>query len=162
MNDIREPTVSVDAHRAGFSLIELLLAVTIVGLLAGIALPNLQVVRLRAQAAEISGAMDVVRIATQQHAGDDFTWPAEVGQGVVPPELVPYLPDGFTFQGNGYELDYENLSPVVIPGDPNTNRLIGVAVIADTDELSAAIVEFFGGVIVYSFGRKHTVIIDRS
>lgn len=138
------------------------MAVSIVGILAGLAIPNLQSMTYRARAAEVDGDLQVVRTATVQFNGDQFTWPAEVGSGVVPPELDGYLPEGFSFQGNGYELDYERLTGIFLPNDPSTTQLIGIAVTADTDELSNAIVELLGGSILYSSGRKHTVAIDRS
>lgn len=149
-------------RRGGFSLIELLMAVSIVGILAGLAIPNLRNFQWRARAAEVAGDIDVVRVSTNQYNADQFAWPSEVGQGVVPTELNGFLPDGFSFQGDGYELDFERLSPVVVPGDPNTTQLIAVAVVIDTDELSNAVVELLGGSILYSVGRKHTFIIDRS
>lgn len=148
--------------QSGFSLIELLMAVSIVGILAGLAIPNLRSMTFRARATSVAGDIEVVRISTAQFNGDMSAWPAEAAAGVVPPELNGFLPDGFSFQGDGYELDYERLSPVVIPGDPTTNQVIGVAVTADTDELSNAIVELLGGGILFSVGRRHTFVIDRS
>ena len=79
------------------------------------------------------------------------------------PELTGYLPDGFSFQGEGYELDYERLTLAFgLPGDPNTTQLIGAAVTADIDELSNAIVQLLGGTIVFTVGRRHTQVIDAS
>lgn len=139
------------------------MAVSIVGLLAGLAIPNLQGMTYRARATEVAADLEVVRVATLQFNADRFLWPAEVGSGVVPPELEGgFLPEGFSFAGNGYELDYERLSPVVIPGDPTTNQIIGVAVTAENDELSNAVIELLGGSILFSVGRRHTVVIDRS
>jgi prepilin-type N-terminal cleavage/methylation domain-containing protein len=155
-----------DSRRGGFSLIELLMAVTIVGLLAGMAIPNLRSMTWRARATEVAADLEVVRVATLSYNGDAFLWPAEVSTGTVPPELSagsePYLPEGFSFQGNGYELDYDFLSPIVIPGEPGTNQLIAVAVEVETDELSNAVLQLLGGSVVFSLGRRHTVIIDRN
>lgn len=138
------------------------MAVSIVGILAGLAIPNLRSMTYRARAAEVAADLEVVRVATANYNGDAFAWPAEVASGVVPSELDEYLPENFSFQGNGYELDYERFDPVTIPSDPTTTRLIAVAVTAETDELSNAIVELLGGSLIFSSGRKHTVVIDRS
>lgn len=151
-----------EPRRGGFSLIELLMAVSIVGLLAGLAIPNLRSMTYRARAAEVAADLTTVRLHTIEYNGEQFLWPAEVGSGVVPPELDGVLPEGFSFQGNGYELDYERFDSIVIPGDPTTTRLIAIAVTADTDELSNAIVELLGGSLIFSVGRKHTLAIDRS
>lgn len=138
------------------------MAVSIVGILAGLAIPNLKSMTYRARAAEVSADLEVVRVAAQTYHADTFAWPAEVGQGVVPPELNGYLPEGFSFQGNGYELDYERFDSIVIPGDPTTTQLISIAVVADTEQLSNGIVELLGGSLIFSVGTKHTVVIDRS
>lgn len=155
-----------DTRRAGFSLIELMLAVTIVGLLAGIAIPNLRSMTFRARAVEVAAEIEAIRVATLSYNADVFGWPAESAAGAVPSELTagsdPYLEPGTSFQGNGYELDYDYLSPVVIPGEPGTTQLVAVAVQLDSDELSNAVLDLLGSTIVLSLGRRHTVLIDRS
>jgi prepilin-type N-terminal cleavage/methylation domain-containing protein len=151
------------ALRGGFSLIELLMALTIVALLTSIAIPNLRSVTFRARAAEVAADLEVVRVAALNFNADRNAWPVEAPEGVLPTELASYVPAGYSFaDGNGYQLDFENLSPVVIPGDPSTVRLVAVSVVVDNDELSAAVVNLLRGSILFSVGRKHTVLIDRS
>ena len=151
-----------DQRRGGFSLIELLMAVSIVGILAGLAIPNLRNMTWRARATEVAADVDVVRVSTNQFNADESAWLAEVVQGVVPPGLAPYLPEGYSFQRDGYEMDYDRISPVNVPGDLGTTQLIAVTVVIDTDELSNTVIELLGGSIVWSVGRSHTFIIDRS
>lgn len=47
-------------------------------------------------------------------------------------------------------MDYERLSPIVVPTDPNMTQLIAVAVVIVTDELSNALVEMLGNSILFS------------
>lgn len=149
--------------RAGFTLIELLVVVSIVGILAGLALPNLRTMIYRARAAEISGVVDVVRVAAFNYNATHEAWPAETGLGSIPSGLSTYLPDGFTFSGDGYTLDYENWTlPSGLPGDPSTTRLIGVSVAADDEMLANAILEILAGAVVFSVSNTHTIVIDRS
>jgi len=164
MNRIRRPRDGRrDSRRGGFSLIELLMTLSIVGILAGLAIPNLRGMTYRARATEVAGDLEVVRVATLSYNGTTHRWPADAAQGVVPPELNGFLPEGFSFQGNGFELKYENYNlPGGLPGDPTTTQLIAVSVTVDLEEMSNAVVELLGGSIVFSVGRKHTVIIDRS
>jgi prepilin-type N-terminal cleavage/methylation domain-containing protein len=152
-----------DSRRGGFSLIELLMAVSIIGIIAGLAIPNMRQMVFRARATEVAADLEVVRVATVSYNGDLHRWPPEAGPGAVPPELNGYLPAGFSFQGNGYQLDFENWPlPGGLPGDPNTRQLIGVTVTAAEDQLSNAIAELLGGSIVFTAGNAHTVVIDRS
>lgn len=139
------------------------MAVSIVGILVGLAIPNMRNMTFRARATSVAADLEVLRVATLNFNGSQHTWPAERPPGVVPPELIGYLPEGFSFDRNGYQIDYENLSfPTGLPGDPNTTQLIGASVTAVDDRLSNAIVELLGGSIVASVGNTHTVVIDRS
>ena len=152
-----------DARRGGFSLVELLMAVSIVGILAAIAIPNMRNMTFRARATNVAADLEVLRLATLDYNADAHTWPTDAAAGVVPPELVAHLPDGFSFDGNGYQLDFEVLSfPTGLPGDPTTTLLIGTTVISTDDRLHNAIAELLGGNIVASAGNTHTVVIERS
>jgi prepilin-type N-terminal cleavage/methylation domain-containing protein len=121
-------TVSRDrvaARRGGFSLVELLMAVSIVGLLAGLAIPNLRTVQYRARAAEVAGDLEVVKVATVSYNGDVHAWPADAASGTIPTELSSFLPANFSFQGNGYELKFENYPlPMGLPYDPSTTHSV--------------------------------------
>jgi len=153
----------IDSARAGFTLIELLVVSSIIGILAGLVIPNLRTMIFRARATEVAADMEVIRVAALSYNAESYAWPAEVTLGTLPTELSGYLPDGFSFSGNGYELDFENWSlPGGLPGDPGTTTLIGVSVTADTDELGNAVAEFLAGAIVFSVGNTHTIVIDRS
>jgi prepilin-type N-terminal cleavage/methylation domain-containing protein len=152
-----------DARRGGFTLIELLVSVAIVGILAGLALPNLRTMIYRARATSMAGDMDVVRVATLSYNADNHSWPPETAEGEVPSELVPYLPENFSFDGDGYTLDFENWSlPGGLPGDPSTTTLIGVSVTTDDPALGNALIELLGSSIVFSVDNTHTIVIDRS
>jgi prepilin-type N-terminal cleavage/methylation domain-containing protein len=149
--------------RGGFTLVELLVTVSIVGILAGLAIPNLRNMTFRARATSVAGDLEVIRVATLNFNGDAHTWPAEAASGVVPPELVNFLPEGFSFAGTGYTLDFENVPvPLGLPGAPNVRLLIGASVTAPDDRLSNGIIELLGGTIVFSVGNTHTVLIDAS
>jgi prepilin-type N-terminal cleavage/methylation domain-containing protein len=153
----------MNSRRGGFSLIELLVAMSIVGILAGLAIPNMRNVTFRARATALFGDLNTIRQATLDYNADQNAWPSEEVSGTVPAGLVAYLPEGFSFQGEGYELDFENITlPFGLPGNPSVNRMVGVAVTAPVDNLSNAIAEALGGAIVSSVGNTHTVVIDAS
>jgi prepilin-type N-terminal cleavage/methylation domain-containing protein len=113
----------IEQRRGGFSLVELLLVMSIIGILAGVAIPNMRNVTYRARAAAVDGDLNVLRQATLDYNADRNGWPAEVASGVVPPELSAFLPEGFSFTGEGYELDFENITlPFGLPGNPSVTR----------------------------------------
>lgn len=87
----------MNLRRAGFTLIEILLALTIVGLLARIAIPRVGQFRVRAHAARIVGDLEVVRLAAFNVAVDSARWPEASGAGTIPPDMTTYLPSGLSF-----------------------------------------------------------------
>jgi hypothetical protein len=85
------------SNRSGWTMIELLTVLVVIDL------------SRTAYAAKSAGEFVTVRLAAYNYEADHFNqWPAEVGPGEVPPELVSYLPNGFTFTKASYELDWEN------------------------------------------------------
>jgi prepilin-type N-terminal cleavage/methylation domain-containing protein len=84
-------------RRRGFTLAELMIVVTIVGLLARIAIPRVVEFRLRARASRIVTDLETIRGAAFHVSADSGWWPSGAGTGTAPPEMVPYLPPGFSW-----------------------------------------------------------------
>ncbi|MGD8730125.1 MAG: type II secretion system protein, partial [Gemmatimonadota bacterium] len=73
MSDVNvtgSPRARVDSRRGGFSLVEMLVAVSIVGILAGLAIPNMRNVTFRARATAVFGDLNVMRQATLDYNAD--------------------------------------------------------------------------------------------
>ncbi|MFH1763710.1 MAG: prepilin-type N-terminal cleavage/methylation domain-containing protein [Gemmatimonadota bacterium] len=98
----------VDRH-AGFTMMELLVVVLIIGTLLGFLIPNLHRSIVKARATTIVGDLHVVRVAVHSHLADLGTWPGDAQRGVIPGTLGPYLPEGFSFRADDYTLDYDNV-----------------------------------------------------
>lgn len=115
------------AGRGGFTLVEMLIVVCIVGILAAVGVPSYQKVVHEARAAAIMTDWRTVRSAVIQYNMDRGDWPSDTRAGVVPAELEPYLGD-VLFSGKGYQLDYENWSGLigvsVVVGDPGLEAVI--------------------------------------
>lgn len=142
-------------NRRGFTLIELLTVMLIISVLAGIALPRFRNVVLKARAADVVGDMNVIKVAVLTYQTDHNAWPRDRNRGRIPPELVDYLPGGFSFRKDDYVLDYDDWS-----GRRRTPFNVGVTFISSDGELGAAVLDMLG-TNVWTNGRtKFTWIID--
>ncbi len=92
----------------GFTLLELMVVVMVISLLAGFAMPKFSAVRKRATAAEAIGALDVIRHAAFAYNETTGDWAPGGSTGVVPPELVTYLPSGFSFSQPEFDLAWRH------------------------------------------------------
>lgn len=100
-------------RRNGFTFIELLIVLLMIGILAGLALPNLRDTVYRADAAKIVGDARAVELAVRSYTADKGGYPSGAGWGTVPPDLVPYLPSNMPFTYKG--LDYRLVTQVSAP-----------------------------------------------
>jgi prepilin-type N-terminal cleavage/methylation domain-containing protein len=143
-------------REAGFTLIDMLFVIAILGLLASMAIPGLMRARGAAQASSALGTMRVVNSAELTFAiscGLGFYSPDFPTLGVAPvnnPEgfLPPELSSGFTFEKSGYLF---SLAGTPLAGAPaSCNGLAagmaspGYAVVADPLDSSGSVGRYFG------------------
>ena len=74
-----------EKSRQGFTLVEIMIVVVIIGLLAAMAIPAFQRVRRRSQNSTVVNDFRVFAQAFEVYATQNGAWPANVGPGVVPP-----------------------------------------------------------------------------
>ena len=109
----------IRGNRSGFSFIELLVAMTIIGILANIAIPTAWEVRRRARGAALIGDHGAIRTAVLDYYAANNDLPQSGSMGSVPPDLVASLPNGFTFSP-----DRRTILVVPIP-DSNSSSWAG-------------------------------------
>lgn len=99
-----------DRHGAGFTVLELLIVVAIVGILANILIPALLGALMKARVRAIVGDYQAVRHAVHEYYVDNGEYPADRGAGRLPPELAPYLGGRlfFGWRADRYRYDWEN------------------------------------------------------
>jgi len=96
-------------NRRGWTMIELLVVMIILGLLASIAVLKYIDMRRTALAAKVASEFVAIRFAAYSYEADHSNqFPPDAGPGIVPVEMVPYLPAGFTFTQTLYSLDWDN------------------------------------------------------
>jgi prepilin-type N-terminal cleavage/methylation domain-containing protein len=113
-------------RRRGFTFIEILVVVIVLSILSGLAILKYIDLRHRALTSSAIADLQAVRLAGYSAWYEHGIWPGEVGAGVIPGGLVPYLPGGFTFSKPEYTLDWDNFVP---PGGGPTGAMqLGVVV----------------------------------
>jgi prepilin-type N-terminal cleavage/methylation domain-containing protein len=117
--------------RCGFSLIELMTVMAVIGLLAALSVPRYRDTKRRAFAANIAADFNTVRVAAYNYWADNNSYPPDGSPGTPPPALRPYLPRNFSFDNGSYTLDYD-----VWPSPLNPSQLVvGVTVTSDDQQL---------------------------
>ena len=74
-------------HHAGFTLVEIMIVVVIIGLLAALAIPSIQRVQRRSQNTRFVSDLRVFTQAFETYALQNGAWPPNVGPGLVPAGL---------------------------------------------------------------------------
>jgi prepilin-type N-terminal cleavage/methylation domain-containing protein len=129
-------------RRAGFTIVELLTVMIIIGILAGMAILKYIDLTARARTVQAVGDLQTIRMAAYGYFYETGRWPDEVGEGTVPPEMVQYLPKNFRFSRPEYRLDWDNLSP---PGGGTSGGMqVGVVITSDDARLQAAMASNLG------------------
>lgn len=83
--------------RSGFTLAELLLIMVVLSILAGVALPTMRKAIDRADAAKIMTDIRNVSMGVRTYIENNGGVPDGAQWGVLPPDLVPYLPESGAF-----------------------------------------------------------------
>lgn len=147
-------------RRPGFTVIELLMVVSVIGILASVALPKFRQVRRQATATQLLGDFDVMRHAVLSFYVDSGYFPPEAGSAAMPRNLRRYLPNGFSMAKPGWTMDYEHWSLANRPGFGSAAVAIGVSFITPDRNLGATAMQLAGNRPTFTVGRKHTFLIS--
>jgi len=145
-------------RRAGFTVVELLTVMIVMGVLASLAILKYIDLRHRARATQASADLQAVRIAAYSAWYETGTWPGEVGAGTVPPGLVSYLPQNFDFNRPEYTMDWESFVPP--GGGPSATMQVGVILTSPDARLRTTMQQQLGNTLPFiSVGGALTYVI---
>jgi type IV pilus assembly protein PilA len=115
-------------NRKGFTLIELMIVVAIIGILAAIAIPNFIAMQFRSKRAELPSNLDGIRTAEKAYHAewDQFTTAAQTPSGTPGRDQVNFAAGGLTaFQNLGWTADGK------VRGRYSTTAVVGTNSAAD-------------------------------
>lgn len=128
--------------RRGFTFIEMLIVMIVLGLLAALATLKYIDLKNRALTAQAAADMEALRLAAYSSWYETGTWPAEAGPGIIPTEMMPYLAKGFTFTRPEYTLDWENFVPP--GGGTSAGMQLGVVISSSDARMQLALEQTLG------------------
>lgn len=121
-------------RRRGFTFIELLIVVAVMGILAGLAVLKYIDLRHRAVSAQVIGDLEAIRLAAYTGYYETGAWAPDAGAGMKPLALDGYMSKTFSFTKPDYTLDWENFVPP--SGGPSGGMQVGIVVSATNPRLA--------------------------
>ncbi len=147
--------------RRGVTLVELLTVLVLVGILANIALPLYRNVTKKADAAKVISDYHAIQVAAYSYFAENNRFPPSAGMGQVPPDLVPFLPEGFRFS---YATTLYRWRRYSLPSGPPSGGsqpwLVALTVQSPDAALLDAIDNQFGGIITQYVGNSLTLLFE--
>lgn len=147
--------------RRGWTFVELMIVIVIVGVLTNIAIPKLSNMRRRAEAARVIGDFRAVRTAAFDRFAADGTFPPSGAWGDVPPELAVSLPQGFTFDHGELVYRWRRWSlPDGMPQQKDQTVLLGFEVRTSDSRLMQSIKGLYTGPLAFGDATSVTLVIE--
>lgn len=147
-------------RRRGFTFVELLVSMTVVGLLSAVAVPKYIDLKRRANTTKVLGDFQAVRVAVMSFYADSSYWPEGGAElGTIPPNLERYLPIGFSFSRTTWKLKYEIWELGQAPFT-SASALVGVTVVTDDPVLGETTSRLLGNVPQIASGNSFTFMVS--
>lgn len=147
--------------RRGWTLIELLVILAILGVLATIIMPYYWEARHRAVAATIVSDYNNVRVAALSYHATHAELPATQGWGIAPTEFAQMLPDGFNFAQGAYEYRWHLWTGGALGGEFAADGLVGGLAVRSSDgRLIKALRDTYQGRYIAATADELTLLIQ--
>lgn len=151
------PARALPRNSAGFTLVEIMIVVVIIGLLASLAIPGIQKVQMRSKNSRFVNDLRVFTQAFETYSLENGSWPPNVGPGVVPAGLTTRLQTSVwtaptVLGGNwNYDRDINGIAVAVsLSGSPvDDTRMTQIDAMIDDGDLSTGNFQKIGGRFMY-------------
>lgn len=146
--------------RRGFTFVELLVTIIIVGILANLAIPAMNEIKLRADAARVLSDYNSIRLAAYDIYASQGSFPASGSWNQVPAPFANALPFGFAFQYKTVDYRWQ------LYGTPSGNPLgpgrplMGMEVRGANLSLMQAIRSGYRGQLAFGSPTQFTLVIE--
>ena len=131
----------------------------LVSIITRIAIPQMQELLTRVRATEIRATFSVIEGAANRLSLENLPWPPDENPWVVPPGLRHQLPQGFSFDRDRYQLDWQNwILPEGMPGDSTVQGLIGISITTSDRSLGLALFDVIPMNAKFALGETYTFI----
>jgi prepilin-type N-terminal cleavage/methylation domain-containing protein len=147
--------------RRGWTMIELLMVLLIMGILVNLAVPALRVIRRRAEAAHVIADVRAIHIGAQSHHAETGSFPDTENFGVVPAAMVPALPEGFEFRYGDVRYRWHRYAlPDGLPAFPGQTVLLAVEVQAASAEMASMIRSLYKGRLTFGSATNLFFVLE--
>jgi len=148
-------------HRRGWTMIELLMVLTILGILANLAVSGLHRTRRRAEAAHVIADIHAIEIAAHSHHAERGVFPPSDQWGTVPATMTPMLPNGFAFRYGATLYRWHRYAlPEGLPLFPGQTTLLAVEVQAENPELASLMRSLYKGRLAFGSATNVFFVLE--
>jgi type IV pilus assembly protein PilA len=129
----------------GFSMIELMVVLTIIGILARLSIPVYAGIKRDALAAQVAGDFNTVRAAAIAQCEATGNYAPDGATGAVPAGMGPFLPRGFSFTKPGYQLDWEYWTVAdTTDGAASSGSIVALTVVTADEMVGRQVIRTLG------------------
>ncbi len=150
-------------RQRGFTLVEVLVVVAIIGILANIAIPKVLEALRRAQAASVVADYLTIRQAVVEYQRDNSVYPRDRNYDRAERELGPYLEGRVEWNRPelGIRYDWENwVRKNGKPKHKKTGVLYGISVRTENTDLMEAISTIYDGEFKLTLRDRYTFVLE--
>lgn len=147
--------------QSGFSLIELLIVISILSILVRVALPAYKGIQRDAVATQALGDFNTIRAAAVAQYEATGAYANDGPAGVVPQGMAPFLPRNFSFTRETYTLDWENFAvDDSSSGSTLHGNVLAITIAASDSLVGRQVLHLVGANCAHwSIGDAHTFVV---